>query len=111
MRNLLVGLLVSLWFAGCASNSGYVTPSEEGAQVTIMNGDPPPECTEVGNVNAYSLGANYQDRLKDNLKKKAAQKGGNFVRLEVLSPDGNAAGTAFRCPIAATSAESTMTVR
>jgi hypothetical protein len=76
--------------------------TEAGARVKLMKADPPPTCTEVGSVSGYKVGPNYQDRLKNDLRNDAADKGANYVRLETLTSDGNASGTAFRCPDQAT---------
>jgi hypothetical protein len=72
--------------------------SEAGAQVKLMKADPPQGCAEVGGVSGYKVGPNYQERLKNDLRNDAAAKGANYVRLETLTSDGNASGTAFRCP-------------
>jgi hypothetical protein len=40
----------------------------------------------------------YQTKVKNSLRNDAASQGANYVRLELLTSDGNAAGTAYRCP-------------
>jgi hypothetical protein len=52
-------------------------------------------------VSGYTIGPNYQEKNKNKLRNEAAEKGANFVRLEQNDGDGNAAGTAYRCPPAA----------
>lgn len=73
--------------------------SQAGAQVKLMKGDPPPTCTEAGSVSGYSIGPDYQEHNKNKLRNEAAEKHhANYVRLEQNDSDGNAAGTAYRCP-------------
>ena len=49
-------------------------------------------------VSGYTIGPDYQGKNKNKLRNEAATKGGNFVRLEQNDSDGNASGTAYRCP-------------
>jgi hypothetical protein len=86
-----VGLVV-----GSAACGGAL--SQAGAGVKVMTGDPPPSCTEVGSVSSYSVGPNFQEHLKNNMRNDAAAKGGNYLRIEQLASNGNASGTAFHCP-------------
>ena len=91
------GLIVVVGLAvGTVACGGSLT--EAGARVKLMKADPPQACTEVGSVSGYKVGPNYQERLKNDLRNDAAGKGANYVRLETLTSDGNASGTAFRCP-------------
>jgi hypothetical protein len=95
MKKIKLAILTAGTFGllGCAA-----ALTEAGAKVKLLKADPPPECTEVGGVSAYRIGPDYQDKLKNSLRNEAATKGANFVRLESLASDGNAAGTAYRCP-------------
>lgn len=72
--------------------------SQGGALVKVNKADPPPACQEVGGVSSYTIGPDYQNKNKNKLRNEAAEKGGNYLRLEQNDSDGNAAGTAFRCP-------------
>jgi hypothetical protein len=90
-------LFSSLFLAACGG--GALT--QAGANVTLNKGDPPQGCTEAGSVSGYTIGPNYQEKNKNKLRNEAAEKGANFVRLEQNDSDGNAAGTAYRCPPAA----------
>jgi hypothetical protein len=92
--SIAVGFVVGLAGTGC----GNKTLTEAGARVKLMKHDPPQRCTEVGIVSGYKVGPNYLDRLKNGLRNDAADKGANYVRLETLTSNGNASGTAFRCP-------------
>jgi hypothetical protein len=87
-----------------AIGCGTATLTPEAASVKLMKSDPPANCTEVGSVSAYRIGPSYQDKLKNALREDAAKKGGNYVRLESLTSDGNAAGTAYKCAEAAPAA-------
>jgi hypothetical protein len=49
--------------------------------VKLMKNDPPPSCAEVGSVSGYTVGPNYEERLKNKLRNDAADKGANYVRL------------------------------
>ncbi len=94
MRMLFAfSLLFSL--AACGA-----TLTEAGTGVKLMKADPPADCADVGGVSSYKIGPGYQDALKIALRNQAADKGGNYVRLESLTDDGNAAGTAYKCPAA-----------
>ncbi|MBI5544862.1 MAG: hypothetical protein HY901_13310 [Deltaproteobacteria bacterium] len=95
IRTVVVATVLGLAFGtlGCA---GALT--EAGARVKLVKADPPAECAEVGGVSAYRIGPDYHDKLKNSLRNDAASKGANYVRLESLTSDGNAAGTAYRCP-------------
>ena len=88
----IVVLGLALCGGGCAAGL-----TEAGAQVKLMKADPPSTCEEVGGVSGYAIGPSYQDALKNKLRNEAAGKGANYVRLETLTSDGNASGTAFRC--------------
>ena len=52
----------------------------------LMKNDPPPSCAEVGSVSGYTVGPNYEERLKNKLRNDAADKGANYVRLVLLIP-------------------------
>ncbi len=82
-----------LGLSACAT----VQLSEAGVKVKLMKSDPPSGCEEVSAVSAYSVGPNYQESLKNKLRNQAAEKGANYVRLDMLESNGNASGTAFKC--------------
>jgi hypothetical protein len=86
-------LLALAFVCSAAACGGALT--EQGSQVKLLKADPPADCKEVGSVSAYMVGPNFQERLKNKMRNDAAQKGANYVRLENLTSDGNAAGTAF----------------
>ena len=90
--------LIILAFGGSLMACGGGALTQAGAQVQLMKGDPPPTCKEVGSVSGYTIGPDYQEKNKNKLRNEAAAKNGNFVRLEQNDSDGNAAGTAYRCP-------------
>lgn len=93
-KYVTVAFILGLVSTGC----GGGTLTEAGARVKLMKADPPQSCAEVGGVSGYKVGPDYQDRLKNGLRNDAAEKGANYVRLETLTSDGNASGTAYRCP-------------
>lgn len=66
--------------------------------MTLNKGDPPAGCAEAGGVSGYTIGPDYQEKNKNKLRNEAATKGANYVRLEQNDSDGNASGTAYRCP-------------
>jgi len=94
--NARTSLLTSILVLASAACGGSL--SQAGAQVKLMKNDPPPGCAEVGGVSGYTVGPNYQERVKNKLRNDAADRGANYVRLETLTSDGNASGTAFKCP-------------
>jgi hypothetical protein len=96
MKSIHSLAFVVLGGALTACGGGALT--QAGAQVRLLKGDPPPTCKEVGGVSGYTIGPDYQERNKNKLRNAAAEKKGNVVRLEQNDSDGNAAGTAYRCP-------------
>ena len=92
--HVALALVVGLVLVACGGGS----LSQAGAQVKLMKADPPQGCTEVGGVSGYTVGPDYQERNKNKLRNEAAEKRANYVRLEQNDSDGNAAGTAYRCP-------------
>jgi Domain of unknown function (DUF4156) len=91
-------LLATLAAATTLVACGGGTLTQAGSRVKVMKGDPPANCTEVGSVSSYTVGPDYQERNKNKLRNEAADKQANYLRLEQNDGDGNAAGTAFRCP-------------
>ena len=81
-----------LLLSGCS----LWTLSESGSRVLVMKSDPPPGCQEVGSVRGG-------DDEKVILRNMAAEKGGNYVRLETVTPNGILTGTAYKCPESAPS--------
>lgn len=92
MRRLLFLVVTgTLMVSGCGS-----TP-EKKIDVQLMKSDPPMGCKMVGDVQAKGDDMN---EAKDNLRRKADEKGGNYVRLDALNMAGGdaiAAGSAFNC--------------
>ena len=89
----LAGLIVFgvLVISGCGS-----TP-EKKIDVRLMKSDPPRGCQMVGDVQAEGDDMN---EAKQNLRLKADEQGGNYVRLDALDMSGGdaiAAGAAFKC--------------
>ena len=71
----------------------------EGAKVKLMKSDPPPNCNEVGSVEGRGLGPDHVEKAKNVMRNHAAERGGNYVRMETLDTDnGYATGTAYHCP-------------
>ena len=93
-----INALVFVVFGGALMACGGGVLTQAGAQVQLMKGDPPQGCKEIGGVSGYTIGPDYQEKNKNKLRNEAATKNGNYVRLEQNDSDGNAAGTAYRCP-------------
>lgn len=87
-------VLVAVFLAGCGGGS----LTQAGALVKLNKADPPATCKEVGGVSAYTIGPEYQEKNKNKLRNEAGEKGGNYVRMEQNDSDGNASGTAYKCP-------------
>ena len=94
MKHLTFLLAVgTLMLSGCGS------APEKKIDVRLMKSDPPMSCTMVGDVQAKGDDMN---EAKDNLRLKADEKGGNYLRLDALNMSGGdaiAAGAAFVCPV------------
>lgn len=93
IRSFLALLGLAFAASGCAASL-----TAAGAGVKLAKGDPAPGCVEVGYVSGYAIGPGFQERLMIGMRNDAAAKGGNYVRLDSLMSNGNASGTAFRCP-------------
>ncbi len=90
-------LLVFLMVAGAVMVSGCGSTPEKKINVQLMKSDPPMGCQMVGDVQSKGDDMN---EAKAHLRQQAADKGGNYVRLDALSMAGGdaiAAGAAFRC--------------
>ncbi len=89
--------LVFLMVAGAVMVSGCGSTPDKKINVQLMKSDPPMGCQMVGDVQAEGDDMN---EAKYNLRLKADEQGGNYVRLDALDMSGGdaiAAGAAFRC--------------
>ena len=89
--------LVLLMIAGALAVSGCGSTPEKKVNVQLMKSDPPMGCRMVGDVQSKGDDMN---EAKNVLRHKAAEKGGNYVRLDALDMSGGdaiAAGAAFNC--------------
>jgi hypothetical protein len=89
---LTVFVSALLFASACAS----ATLSPAGANVKMNKSDPPAACNEVGSVSART--AYDLDGAKNMLRNDAAEKGGNYVRLDSMRGEYHLTGTAFTCP-------------
>ncbi len=93
MKRLVFLMLAgAVMVAGCGS-----TPEKKEINVQLMKNDPPMGCQMVGDIQSKGDDMN---EAKAHLRQQAADKGGNYVRLDALSMAGGdaiAAGAAFRC--------------
>ena len=90
--------MIFLVVAGTLVVSGCGSTPEKMIDVQLMKSDPPMGCKMVGDVQAKGDDMN---EAKDNLRRKADEKGGNYLRLDALDMSGGdaiAAGAAFHCP-------------
>lgn len=72
----------------------------EGKNMKVQREDFPANCENLGAVEGRNpnLKGNVEEAIED-LKREAAFKGANSVRLEMTSGYGNSVrGTAYRCP-------------
>ena len=86
-----------LMIAGALVISGCGSTPEKKINVQLMKNDPPMGCQMVGDVQAKGDDMN---EAKQNLRLKADEQGGNYVRLDALNMSGGdaiAAGAAFNC--------------
>ncbi len=90
--------LIFLVVAGTLVVSGCGSTPEKKINVQLMKSDPPMGCKMVGDVQAKGDDMN---EAKDILRRRADEKGGNYLRLDALDMSGGdaiAAGAAFHCP-------------
>ena len=92
MKRLMMVMVVGAFVvSGCGS------APEKKVDVQLMKNDPPMGCRMVGDVQSKGDDMN---EAKANLRQQAAEKGGNYVRLDALNLAGGdavAAGAAFQC--------------
>ncbi len=89
--------LMMVMVAGAFVVSGCGSAPEKKIDVQLMKSDPPMGCRMVGDVQSKGDDMN---EAKANLRQQAAEKGGNYVRLDALNLAGGdavAAGAAFHC--------------
>jgi hypothetical protein len=89
--------LIFLMVAGALVVSGCGSAPEKKINVQLMKSDPPMGCQMVGDVQAKGDDMN---EAKNELRLKADEQGGNYVRLDALDMSGGdaiAAGAAFKC--------------
>jgi len=89
--------LIFLMVTGALVVSGCGSTPEKMINVQLMKNDPPMGCQMVGDVQSKGDDMN---EAKRELRSMAAEKGGNYVRLDALDMSGGdaiAAGAAFKC--------------
>jgi hypothetical protein len=89
-------ILLPLFLMGCASQS--LTPQV--SDVKASHDSPPEKCIQVSKVTGSTSSAKgtTEDALED-LKKDAANKGANYVKVDEYSSYGTAVtGVAYKCP-------------
>ena len=89
--------LIFLMIAGALVVSGCSSTSEKNVNIQLMKNDPPTGCQMLGDVQAEGDDMN---EAKNELRIKADELGGNYVRLDALNQSGGdviAAGAAFKC--------------
>lgn len=88
--------MVALLLVGCSHQA--LVP--EGKNIKVQREDFSAKCENLGAVEGRNsdLKGKMEEAIED-LKREAALKGANSVRLEVTSGYGNSVrGTAYRCP-------------
>ena len=92
-------LAVIFLVCGCS-----VTLKPGAENIKVMKSDPAPGCEELGSVRgAATIASGDIEQPKNDLRNKALEKGGNYVRMDVVvyHPGGTVAGidaTVFKCP-------------
>ena len=84
-------IAIVLVFSGCGSTSKIMS------HIQLMKNDPPAGCQMVGDIQSEGDDMN---EAKNELRIKADELGGNYVRLDALDMSGGdaiAAGAAFKC--------------
>ena len=91
-------LLVSAFFLVGACSSQSLTPQT--SDVKASQEAPPSNCVEVSKVTGSTSSAKgTPDDALDDLKKDAANRGANYVKIGEYSSYGTAVtGTAYKCP-------------
>jgi hypothetical protein len=87
------GLSLVLFTGACAPKL-----SIKGQAVKIAKAEPPQGCKDVGVVSAPSYVSGLEERTYTTLKNEAAEKGGNYVRLDSVNSAGQYTATVFKCP-------------
>jgi hypothetical protein len=96
LSGLMSGLGLAALISGCSSHP--VIP--EGRNVIVAREEAKDSCKDLGRVTGRTLSAkaNLEEAIED-MKKEAALKGANYIRMETASGIQSAvAGTAYFCP-------------
>ncbi len=96
LTKLIVFGFISFVIFGCGT-----TPVNNNANnVKLMKGDPPDNCKEIGVASASAYGPDFETSMRNKLKNKGADMGGNYIRMESVDAVGNnLTGTVFSCPM------------
>lgn len=100
MKKLFVEICVAVSITAVLGACSHQAILPEGKNVKIQREDPSSECKNLGAVEGRNndLKGNTEKAMED-LRREAALKGANLVRVEVTSGYGNSVrGTAFQCP-------------
>ena len=92
-------VVLALLAVGCGKEA--LTPAAQ--NVVVQKSDAPDGCTEVGFVTEFGSNFNGKEMhevARTKLRNRAAEKGGNYLRLESVIEDGNGVkytGTVYDC--------------
>lgn len=95
MRVLLIFSL-ALLFGACASRSVLPEPKE----VRVSRDEPSEDCKDLGVISGVTSSAKgTSEQAMEDLKREAAIKGANYVRIKQFSAYGTGVtGIAYECP-------------
>lgn len=96
MQKIILCLTVSLFIYGCKSHPVIM----ESKDVTVSRDEAKSSCRNLGAVEGKLIGTKPSpDMALEDMKREAAAKGANYVKMETASIYGTAVrGTAFFCP-------------
>jgi len=98
----LLRLLLVASLAGCAPSERVPEP-KDAKDVQLVRTAPPGACKELGDLMGEAPnGPDGESKAKKDLREKAAQMGGNYVRWDALQisedpPRTTVSGTAYLC--------------
>jgi hypothetical protein len=112
----LLRLLLLASLSACAPSEQSPEPKSPN-DVQLVKTVPPSTCKELGDlVGEAPNGPDAESKAKKNLREKAAQMGGNYVRWDTLQisedpPRTTITGTAYLCPTGSSSEGATPPAR
>lgn len=97
-----ISVVLQIFLVACASGPEL---SPEAQKIKVGKADPDSKCEEVAVITANTMFGCDQECQRKTLRKKAFEKGANYIRLDLFTTPnaqayqpGETTATAFKCP-------------